>query len=229
MMLNMDYWNDSIKLNNLGVESLQQGQLDRAAECFRKASELNAEASYDSPLEGYGVYSSQWITLAHMPLHQMAVGSISATPPCVLAIGDKVPKDSCVHDSERQSNVFVTRLDWIIEFNLATTLQLYSTHAALSGCCSLLLRESFQLYGEVAQDLLEWNNYSATMDLAMFLMTIYSHQASICAQWGERKLALLYRRRLDRIRHCCAHTTQAESQRQQITLALCESQCAPCA
>ena len=202
----MDYWNKSIKLNNLGVQNLQQGQLGRAIACFRKASDWNAEASYDSPMDGYGIYASQWITLPHSILNQIS-GS-SANPPSVLAIGNIVPKGSYIHDTERQSRVFVTRIDWIIEFNLATALRLCGLVVNTTSHSSSprdLLQESFTLYEEVAQDLLEWNNYTATMDVAIFLMAIYNHQASICGKWGDRKLALLYRRRLDRIRQFCAH------------------------
>lgn len=227
----MDYWNQSIELNNHGVQSLLQGQLEKAIECFREASEFNAEASYESAVDGFGVYASQWIALSDI-LNQIAgsdanVSCLISSPPSAIAIGHKVPGDSFVHDVERQSKFFVTRLDWIIEFNLATALQLCGV--VDNNYSSDCLEESFDLYGEVAQDVLEWNNYSATIDVALFLLAIYTNQASICAQRGEHKLELLYRIRVDRIRQCYAHSIQTESQRQRIMLASSQGQCAPVA
>lgn len=237
-MQTIDFWNHSIALNNQGVQSLLTGQLEEAVEFFREASEFNDEAAYESPVEGYGVYASQWISVSHL-LEQITARSTRSAPclaqisSSVLAIGNRLPKDSFISDMERRSKVCVTRLDWIIEFNLATALQLCAMASSNSNDSiseiNDYLQESFDLYGEVAQDVLEWNNFSVTLDTAMFLMAVYGNQGAICAHLGHSKMEVLYRLRVDRIRHSCAHSIQLQSQRHQMSLFPGTDHCAPVA
>ena len=246
------YWNDSIKLNNIGVQKLIRGQTTEALGCFQKASQLNEEASYDLPIDGYGTYAGEWISLSLSLNHPPTISAGKTThtlqplQTSALAIGDRilvVPNNasSSYNDIEgHRSAVCVSRIDWIVDFNLATALQLYAMAsskcdpASSRGC----LQKSFEIYRQVADDILEWNDYATTIDLAMFLMAIYRNQGEICGHLGEQKMEFLCRLRLDRIRQsCCAHSgVNRQLQVSENTAAVppplplsCKDNCAPVA
>ncbi|CAJ1966032.1 unnamed protein product [Cylindrotheca closterium] len=185
-----DDWNESMRLNNLGVQYLLQGILKKACQCFREAAEYNEKASYESSIDEFGVYANEWVSLSQ------AINIMHEEPfrPSVLSIGHKIQEDTFFSDTDRRKYVFTSRLDWIIDFNLATALQL----------CGILLHDgssltqAYKLYDEMSTDVIEWNDYSVSVDMAMFLMTIYQNQRIICKLYQNEQLAVVL---FLRIRH----------------------------
>ena len=205
-----EYWIESIRLNNLGVRYLQQGMLQQAEECFREASEYCEEASYESSVDGFGMYPNHWVSLSEAFPSVAAYTDSCETVmkplhPAALSIGEQsIPKDTFVPDTERRRAVLTSRLDWIIDFNLATTLQLCglvgngSTPSPDSSSQMKYLREAFSIFSALAEDTAEWSNYAASVDIAIFLAMMFQNQRIICMYLGKGQHASVF---FMRIRH----------------------------
>ncbi|KAL3943499.1 MAG: hypothetical protein SGBAC_002424 [Bacillariaceae sp.] len=230
-MATQDYWNESIRLNNVGVQYLLQGLLSEAVQCFREAAEYNEAASYEqSSVHGFGVYANQWISLSHTlkAIHQhngQRIAAMKLLQPAVLSIGKMTKEDDFVSETERRKAVFTSRLDWIIDFNLATSLQLYGILHGSADSGSDCLRKAYEMYDEMSKDVIEWNNYTASVDMAMLLMAICQNQSFICDLCQKDQLVVLF---MLRIRHIQQFLGDMPLD-QETSISLCKGHCAPVA
>eukprot|EP00980_Cylindrotheca_fusiformis_P003222 scaffold733_cov97-Cylindrotheca_fusiformis.AAC.5 len=193
---------DSILWNNVGVEHLRHGRLDEAYAVLSLAAKLNQEESYDTNVEDCGLYCNQWLNISHVTDAVNAATSlyrresdVTLNPfPFCLQIGKREDDDmeTSVPDKLRDQAVFTSRLDWIIEYNLALVAQLLET---ICGGVQLL-NEAHNLYDQIGKDILEWHDYSATLDMALLLIAIYNNQGCIYQHMGVNEIARFY---MDRV------------------------------
>eukprot|EP00980_Cylindrotheca_fusiformis_P003221 scaffold733_cov97-Cylindrotheca_fusiformis.AAC.4 len=203
---------DSTRMNNMGIEHLQQGRLHEAYTVLSLASTLNQEEAYDSPFEDSVLYRNQWVDVSHIiDAVVAAASSLSsqnqpgiklATYPCCLRIEKQEPirKESHLPDKLREQSVFTSRLDWIIEFNLALVCHILGT----LHCNVDLFKEAHRLYDQVGKDMLEWHDYSATLDIALLLIAAYNNQACIYHRMGADEIASFYMDRVSSIYLDCS-------------------------
>jgi hypothetical protein len=202
---------DSTRLNNVGVDHLMHGRLDEAYAVLSLASKLNQEESYDSiAFEECGVYCNRWLSLSHV-IDAIEVATCQEGKetrlnifPCCLSIEKREQEgkdEACIPDELRNHAVYTSRLDWIIEYNLALVAQLLGV---IYGGIPILA-EAHHLYEQIGRDILEWYDYSATLDMALLLIAIYNNQGCIYHHMGIDDLASFYIDRVSTIYSGCAN------------------------
>lgn len=199
---------DSIQLNNAGIDHLRHGRLDEAYAVLSLASKLNQEESYDASVDESGLYCNQWISVSHVIDAVESATTLSSSScrqekqkqarlnmfPCCLRIDQREQSnmEGRISDQRRDEAVFTSRLDWIIEYNLALVSQLLGI--VFGGV--YFLNEAHNLYDQIGRDMLEWHDYSATLDIALLLIAIYNNEGCIYHQMGINDLASFY---IDRV------------------------------
>lgn len=204
-VITADLVGDSTELNNLGIDHLRHGRLDEAFSVLSLAAILNENESYDSLIEDCPIYCNQWQNIAHV-IQAVEAATVSSFPqdvklsifPCCLTIQKPC---TIVSDKCRDQVVFTSRLDWIIEYNLALVAQLLGT---LHGDVKLL-EQAHNLYDQLGKDILEWHDYSTTVDIALLLIAIYNNEGCIYHVMGVNDLACFYMDRVSVIYSGCAN------------------------
>jgi hypothetical protein len=209
---------NSLRLNNVGVDHLVNGRLEEAYEVLSLASKLNQEESYDSIFfEECGVYCNRWLSLSNVinaiegaTCQAEKETSLNIFPFCLsIEKCEQEGKDeACIPDELRNHAVYTSRQDWIIEFNLALVAQLLGVICGgipILAEANNLLAEANNLYEQIGRDILEWYDYSATLDMALLLIAIYNNEGCIYHHMGIDDLASFYMDRVSTIYFGCAN------------------------
>lgn len=217
-----DAWELSIQSNNSAIHCFLDGRLIQAHQLLLQSSRLQHQSFYDER-NGAQEYRCKWVegNLA-ASLANSSVMTLSGEQTRLVShifmrfliidyedIGN--PHD-IPHTAPMPPDVFLCKLDWAVNYNLALMTQILGLLAP-STAAMTHRAASFELYEQVSLDMVDWFNDDgyAPVSVAILIMAIYNNQGAMYCQLDVRLQIEKYWKHLRRIWNESAHLLKGKT------------------